>query len=102
METLEERRVQARLSMAYKIINGYVILESNMLPKANIKHTHRKCNGPKVGIQNQLFEPQSRLKTTGKTFFYSIQKVWNQKVTPSQALAPSVDSFKTHVKRNVA
>ena len=33
--TIEERRIKARLTMAYKILNGFVILESNMLPKNN-------------------------------------------------------------------
>ena len=33
METLEHRRNKARLSMAYKIINGHVMLKSSMLPK---------------------------------------------------------------------
>ena len=31
METLHERRIQARLSMAYKIVNGQVILKSTSL-----------------------------------------------------------------------
>ena len=100
METLEERRIQSRLSMAYKILNGHVILEPNMLPKFNSKRTQRKCNFSKVGIDYQLIEKQSRLETTGKTFFFSIPKIWNQKVTPAQARAPSIDAFKQHFKRN--
>ena len=62
METLEERRTHARLSMAYKIINGLVILEPKSLPKFTNKRIQRGCNFAKVGIENQLFEPQARSK----------------------------------------
>ena len=84
--------------MAYKIINGYVILESNMLPKVTNTGRQRQCNVPRVGIENQLIEPTAGLKTTSKTFFYSIPKLWNQLVTPVQAKAPSVEAFKEHFK----
>ena len=100
METLEERRTKARLIMAYKILNGHVILEANLLPKSKIKSTYRKCNAANVGINNELIEPSARLQCTEKTFFYSIQKIWNQRVTPAQAGAPSVDAFKAHFKRH--
>ena len=100
METLHERRNKSRLIMAYKIINGHVILNANMLPKSEIKPTQRQCNAPNVGSNNELIEPTSRLHTTEKSFFYSIQKIWNQRVTPAQARAPSVDAFKAHFKKN--
>ena len=100
MERLEDRRINARLSMAYKIINGHLILQPNMLPKFINKRTQRECNFAKVGLENQLIEPPSRLDLTGKTFFYSIPKIWNQKVTHSQAKAPSIDAFKQHFKRS--
>ena len=100
METLQERRTKARLTMAYKIINGHVILEANLLPKSRIKPTHRKCNAANVGIDNELIEPTARLQCTEKTFFYSIQKIWNQSVTSAQAAAPSVDAFQAHFKRH--
>ena len=98
LDTLEERRTKMRLNMAYKIINGYVILESNMLPKVKNTGRQRQCNAPSVGIENQLIEPTAGLKTTSKTFFYSIPKLWNQLVTPAQAKAPSVEAFKEHFK----
>ena len=94
METLEERRTHARLSMAYKIINGLVILEPKSLPKFTNK---RGCNFAKVGIENQLFEPQARLKSK---YIFLLNSQNNQKVTPEQAKAPSVDAFKQHFKRN--
>ena len=100
METLQERRIKARLSMAYKILNGHVILEANLLPKIRMKPTQRKCNAPNVGIDNKLIEPSARLQTTEKTFFYSIQKIWNERVTSAQASAPSVEAFRAHFKRN--
>ena len=86
--------------MVYKILNGQVILKPNMLPKSNLKPTLRQCNASNVGIDDQLVEPSSRLQITENTFFYSIQKIWNQRVTPTQAKAPSVDAFKKHFKRN--
>ena len=86
--------------MGYKIVNRHVILKPNLLPKFIYKRNQRVCNLSKVGIENQLMEPQSRLKLTETTFFYSIPKIWNQMVTPSQAKAPSVDAFKQHFKRN--
>ena len=70
-DSLEERRIQARLSMAYKIINGLVILEPTMLPKLNFQRPMRQCNTVKVGPENQLVEPLSMLQVPGKTFFYS-------------------------------
>ena len=100
METLHERRTKARLSMAYKILNGHVILETNYLPKSKIKPTQRKCNDPNVGIDNKLIEPSARLPVIEKTFFYSIQKIWNERVTSAQASAPSVEAFRAHFKRN--
>ena len=48
----------------------------------------------------QLDEPVSRLKVTGNTFFYSVPLLWNNTVSPSQAEAPSVDSFKRYFRRN--
>ena len=99
METLDERRKQARLSMAYKIINGQVILEPSLLPKFMNKRLLRGCNITNVGIENQLVEPESRLQIQGKTFFYSIPKIWNEKVTPTQARAPSVDAFKQYFRK---
>ena len=71
------------LGMAYKIINNAVILDPNMLPKFTDNHKQRQCNAPNVGKENQLIEPRPTLQTTSKTFFYSIPKIWNQRVTPS-------------------
>ena len=85
--------------MAYKILKGHVILGSDMLPKSKSKRTQRECNAPNVGFENVLFEPEARLQTIEKTFFYSSNstpKLWNRIVTASQAQAPSVDSFKKH------
>ena len=95
-DTLEERRNQARLTMAYKILNGKVILEPTMLPKMKSFCPTRQCNGPRVGVENQLMEPQPRLDVTANTFFFSTPKIWNNLVTPKQANAPSADAFKTH------
>ena len=99
MNTLEERRIQARLNMAYKIINGHVILKPDMLPKYKSSRSQRHCNASNVGYSNKLVEPTSVLQSTEKTFFYSVQKMWNHRVTPSQARAPSVDAFKQHFKK---
>ena len=95
-DSLAERRRQARLTMAYKIINGYVILESNLLPKFKNYGPLRQCNSANVGYANQLIEPVARLQIIEHTFFYSVPKIWNQTVRPAQAEAPSVDAFKGH------
>ena len=59
LETLEERRTKARLTMVYKILNGHVILEPEMLPKVLHKRS-RKCNSETVGYEKELIEPQPR------------------------------------------
>ena len=100
LETLEERRAKARLIMVYKILNGHVILESEMLPKFNNVRPIRECNAPTVGHEYHLKEPPEGLQTTQNTFFFSIPKIWNQKVTEEQARAPSVDAFKTRLSKN--
>ena len=98
-DTIEERRNQSRLTMAYKIINGNVILEPSLMPKLNLQRPVRQCTGVKVGADNQLMEPQARLDVTRSTFFYSTPKLWNEKVSALQANAPSVDAFKEHFKK---
>ena len=81
LETLEERRSRARLVMAYKILNGHVILNSELLPKYQNPRPMRECNFATVGPKYQLMEKQSRLKVTESTFFYSIPTIWNQRVS---------------------
>ena len=98
-DSLEERRTQARLSMAYKIINGLVILEPEMLPKLNFQRPLRQCNTAKVGPENQLVEPMSRLQITDSTFFFSIPKLWNNRITPSQAKAANIEKFKKEFQK---
>ena len=71
--------------MASKIVNGKVILEPEMLPKATLKQPLRLCNEVKVGAKNQLHEPSNRLDVTGYTFFYDTPKLWNHKLTAVQA-----------------
>ena len=76
--SIEKRREQARLCMAYKIINGLVILDSDMMPKIDHQRPLRQCNNVKVGFENQLEETEPRLKITSKTFFYSTSKLWRK------------------------
>ena len=85
--------------MAYKILNGHVILESKLLPKSRNFNPTRDCNAANIGKENQLMEPNSNLKVTSNPFFYSIQKLWNQIVTPKQAKAPSVEAFQRHFEK---
>ena len=70
-----------------------------MLPKANSQRPLRQCNVPKVGFENQLSEPEPGKQNVSHTFFYSVPKFWNDNVTPKQAEAPSVDSFKEHFNK---
>ena len=81
------------------IINGHVIVESEMLPKVHYKRPTRICNEVKVGYLNQLVEPSSRLDVVENTFFFATPKLWNNCVSPLQANAPSVDAFRNHFKR---
>ena len=81
--------------MVYKILNGHVILEPEMLPKYHHERP-RKCNSVPVGYENELTEPQARLQIVEPTFFYSIPALWNQHVSERQAKSPSVDTFKTY------
>ena len=96
--SLEERRNHARLIMAYKILNGHVILESTMLPMTNSKQPSRVCKGVKYP-ESQLIEPLSKLDNVQTTFFYSIPKLWNKTVTETLAKAPSIDAFKNNLKK---
>ena len=99
-ESLKERQNQSRLIMAYKIIHGQVILESEMLPMTESRQPERKCNGLKIESQYQLKEPHSMLDITSNTFFYAVPRLWNNTVTSSQAEAPSTDSFKKYFKKH--
>ena len=94
--SLAERRNMLKLTMAYKILNNHVIIPPEALPKANQRRPIRKCNEPSVGKQHMLAEQYTRLTNTSKTFFYHVPKLWNEKVTPLQANATSIDSFKQH------
>ena len=98
-DSLEERRMQARTSMAFKILNNNVILESELLPKVNNQRPDRACRGTTVGKQNQLFEPQARLDVTRTTFFYATPYLWNNNVTSHQASLTSIDAFKSNFKK---
>ena len=97
LKTIEERRTQARLIMAYKIINSQVILQPNLLPKVNFKRPMGECNNfSKVGKEHQLIEPNPQIQVAGHTFFFSIQKIWNKKISTKQAKAPSAEAFKNY------
>ena len=97
--SLEHRRMQARLTMAFKIINNKIILESDQLPKTNCWRPERKCNSVKVGLQNQLIEPQARLDIVKSTFFYATPHLWNNNVSPIQARSSNVDNFRKFFKK---
>ena len=94
-ETLEKRRNNAKMIMAYKILNNKVIISPSTLPKENNVRLSRKCNEPTVGRKWQLTEPHSNILASGNTFFYLAPKLWNENVTPEQAESPSADAFKS-------
>ena len=95
-ESLEERRIAAKLTMAFTIINGYVILEPNLLPKQINHRPMRQCSSKYDDKQNQLLEVESKIKMAGYTVFYSVPKLWNKRITRKQANAPSVEAFKQY------
>ena len=98
-DTLEQRRMKARVTMAFKILNNLTILEPNMLPKITNERPERNCKGVTVGIKNQLLERQARLDVCSSTFFYATPKIWNYNITPKQASSKSVDTFKSYFKK---
>ena len=87
--------------MAYKVLKGHVILDADLLPKKNYNRPIRECNNVKVGPKHELTEPYPRLDVAGSTFLYATPKLWNDNVSPSQANAPSINSFKRHLKINM-
>ena len=97
--SLADRKKQSKLTMTYKIINGHVILDPEMMPRANYQRPTRKCNEVKVGYENQLVEPSSRTDIAENTFFFAAPKIWNNSVSSLQANAPSVEAFKCHFKK---
>ena len=98
-DSIENRRMQARVTMAFKILNNHVILEPTLLPKIYKQRPDRNCKGFTITNQNHLSEPYARLDVVKSTFFYATPNLWNLNVTPKQAKAPSVDAFKTHFKK---
>ena len=95
-DSLEKRRNQAITTMAYKIMNNQVIIPPSSLPKATVTRPARKCTASLVGSAHQLLERPSKLNNPSRTFFYCAPKLWNSRVTPAQAEAPSTDAFKQH------
>ena len=78
--------------MAYKIINGHVILEPELLPKKEFIHKTRKEN------KGQLEVPFSKIDNAKKTFFYVVPTLWNTLISEEQANAPSIEAFKNRLK----
>ena len=76
-DCLETRRNQARLTMAYKILNNQVILTPNYLPKNTKNRPTRKP----IDKEYLLEEKHSRLDEAQKTFFYFVPSLWNSTVT---------------------
>ena len=63
-DSLENRRNQARLTMAYKILNKHVILKPECLPKKKASRLPRT----NMAQENKLEERYSRLVSTEKNF----------------------------------
>ena len=94
-ESLQTRRNKARATTAYKITRDKLILPVDFLPPSNpSSRTTRSTEQVKVGSDHQLLEPHARLNNVSHTFLYSAPRAWNSLVSPQQATAPSVDSFK--------
>ena len=93
--SLEKRREEAQLTMAFKIINNLVIINPNTLPKKTQQRPSRRCNETLVGNKHQLIEPDSRLDVTKNSFFLKVNKT----ITSKQAEAPNVESFKHYFRK---
>ena len=87
-ESLENRRKNAKLIMAYKIINENVILEPKYLPK---KECVRKIRSD---TNHHLKVPFSKVDSARKTFFFDVPQLWNSQISVKQAKAPSTEAFK--------
>ena len=74
-DSLEDRRNQLRLTMAYKILNDHVIIPPESLPRNCQNRPSRQCTRTNVGNKNKLIEKYARLDTTRKTFFFDIPKM---------------------------
>ena len=99
LETLEARRNNAKLTMAYKIINDHVILPPDLLPRQSHNRPIRSCTEVRVGTKHQLYEPIATLHNPEATFFYSVPKLWNSLITPEQAACRSVKAFQSCFQR---
>ena len=95
-ETLETRREQAKLVMAFKILNKLVILTPDTLPRKFPARPTRMTNDSKYLLE----EPFARLSVIQNTFFYSVPRLWNSRITQPQANASSVNSFKSYFNHN--
>ena len=62
-DSLETRRKQSKLTMAFKILNDFVILDKDSLPKKHHFRPSRKCSDVLPGPDYQLEEPFARIKT---------------------------------------
>ena len=91
-DTLEKRRNQAKLIMAFKILNNHVILKPEYLPKKKTSRIIRTSHTQEYKLEERF----SRLVSTEKTFFYSVPTLWNNTISAVQAMAPSIDAFKKH------
>ena len=90
-ETLEKRRKNAKLTMAYKILNGNVILEPEWLPKkGSVREIRNEEN-------HHLRIPLSKLDSAKKTFFFDVPRIWNSQVSAKLAEAPSTEAFKNNL-----
>ena len=98
-DTLEKRREESQLTMAFKIINNLVILNPETLPKKIHPRQQRKCNQVLIDNKHQLVEPDSRLDVSKNTFFSKVPSLWNRTVTQEQAEAPNVESFKRYFRK---
>ena len=93
-DSLEERRKQNKLVMAYMILNNQSILEPEMLRIKEHSITTRRNHVQEI----KLLEPYSRLNSTKNNFFYNVPCLWNTTISKEQAKATSVKAFKKHFK----
>ena len=97
-DSLETRRNQSKLTMAFKILNDFLILDKSSLPKKSHFRPSRKCSDVLPGPEYQLEEQFARLNTVQNTFYFDVPKLWNNLVTQEQASSTSIDAFKSYFK----
>ncbi len=93
--SLEEQRRQQRLSMLFKIVNGFVVVDADQY-LTPLEHTYKSRNH-----HSQAFVvPHSNTEYQQSSFFVCTVRDWNE--LPAHVIAAqSTSAFRAHLARSV-